>query len=169
MPAQDPGQSFEFYAMRGWTFVGRGLAAYGLAVAIGAVVGRSLPALILAGIVTVALLIAGAALVREVWLPSQATFVEDPTAALSPANLVLGVYVRFPDGHMEPTTLRGVSSVNGSPHEPVTLPDGSVLVTELVDGAQYEPTDLTEGGVWIAIAAGALGAGHAVISRRRPM
>lgn len=169
MPGQDPAQSFEFYAMRGWTFVGRGLAAYAFAVAIGAVVGRSLPALILAGILTVPLLIAGAALIREVWLPAQATLVEDPAAVLSPANLVLGVYARFPDGHLEPTTLRGVSSVNGSPHEPVTLPDGSVLVTKMVGGEQYRTTDLIEGGLWIAIAASVLGAGNAFISRRRPI
>jgi hypothetical protein len=144
MPGQDASQSFQFYAMRGWVLVGRGLVAFGLAVAVGAVIGRALPALILASFLAVALLIGGAAAVREVWLPTQSVLVEDPVAASSPGNLVLGVYARWPDGRMEPTSMRSVSSVNASPHEPVTLPDGSVLVTKLVPGTLFGTADLVD-------------------------
>lgn len=169
MPGQDPSQSFQFYAMRGWAFVGRGLVAYALAVAVGAVIGRALPALILSSVLAVALLIGGAALVREAWLPTQAVLVDDPVVAASPGNLVLGVYARWPDGRMEPTTYGGVSSVGASPHQPVVLPDGSTLVTKLVPGAEYQTADLVEGGMWLLLTCAALGAGYVVVARRRPI
>ena len=169
MPGQDSAQSFQFYAMRGWAFVGRGLVAYAVAVAVGAIIGRALPALILSSVLAVAILVGGAALVRQVWLPAQATLVEDPAVAASPGNLVLGIYARWPDGRIEPTSLGAVSSVGASPHQPVTLFDGSVLVTKLVPGNQYQTTDRIEGGMWLAVAAGALFAGYVVVSRRRPI
>jgi hypothetical protein len=97
------------------------------------------------------------------------TLVEDPAVAVSPGNLVLGIYARWPDGRIEPTSLGGVSSVGASPHQPVTLPDGSVLVTKLVPGNQYQTTDMIEGGMWLALAASALFAAYVVVSRRRPI
>jgi hypothetical protein len=169
MPGQDPSQSFQFYAMRGWTFVGRGLVAYALAVAVGAVVGRALPSLIVSAVLAVALLVGGAALVREVWLLPQATFVDDPVVASSPANLVLGRYARAADGRLEPTSVGGVSSVGASPHDPVRLPDGSVLVTRLVPGSGFQTTDEVEGGMWLLMAAVVLGGAYVVVARRRPI
>jgi hypothetical protein len=169
MPGQEPSQSFQFYAMRGWTFVGRGLVAYALAVAVGAAIGRALPALIVSSVLAVALLVGGAAFVRQVWLPSQATLVQDPVVAASPGNLVLGRYALWPDGRMEPTSISAVSSVGADPHEPVVLPDGSVLVTKLVPGAQYRTIDALEGGMWLAAATASLGVAYVVVSRRRPL
>jgi hypothetical protein len=136
---------------------------------VGAFIGRALPTLILSSVLTVALLIGGAALVRQAWLPTQATVVEDPVVAASPGNLVLGVYARWPDGRMEPTTYGGVSSVGASPHQPVVLSDGSTLVTKLVPGAEYQTADLIEGGMWLLLTCAALGAGYVVVARRRPI
>jgi hypothetical protein len=51
-PGVDPGGTFEHMGIRGWPVAGMALAAFGLALACGAIFGRILPALLLAIVLT---------------------------------------------------------------------------------------------------------------------
>ncbi len=169
MSGHDASQSFQFYGIRGWILVTHGLAAFAIAVLMGSIMGRVLPALILASVVTGAVLMGGAALVRDVWLPTQAVMVDDPVEASLLQNLRLGQFERSPSGGLTPISEGSIGAANSDPHQPIVLPDGSVVVTSLVPGSLYQRTELVESALWAALAAVALGASYLVVVRRRPL
>jgi hypothetical protein len=77
-PGLDPQQSFVGFGMRGVVFAARVVCAFAIAVAAGAVMGRSLPALLVA-VVLASVVIAGSSFAHGQLLASEAILVADGT------------------------------------------------------------------------------------------
>ena len=98
-PQFDPAQSFYDVGARGELLVLRGLAAFALGLAAGVVLGRTLPAILLAA----ALCILGlglAANVRPLWLPREAIALDEMNQATTAVPLFLSGGVVLPDGRI---------------------------------------------------------------------
>ncbi len=96
-PQFDPSQSFYDVGSRGILVVVRGLVAFGLGLAAGVVLGRTLPALLLAG----GLCLVGLALaanVRPYWLPREAVDRAEVDQETQAVPLAFGEGFELPDG-----------------------------------------------------------------------
>ena len=169
--AANPG--FADYTARGWMLPVRALVVLVLAIAIGAMVPRQLPALLLAGAVTLALFV-GLSIGMDVWMTAEAKpipFEEDE-----------GRFGPFSDGprifdvaYREDATGK-VISMNDfyNQHGDVALPDGEsnppgfTQVAIGIPGSEYAPWVLRESAILGGV--GLVGAGLAtlVVARRRP-
>ncbi|MFL5681469.1 MAG: hypothetical protein ACJ77B_12805 [Chloroflexota bacterium] len=162
-PDLDPANSFAEMGARGAVLAARAVFVFALAVPIGAVMGRMLPALIVAGIVTYIGLSGGASVHQRI-LRSEAV----PLDTAGPGDLQFDQRFRLPDGRL--VTYDEVAQYDPPPTDPnfsgqwPTLP----MVTIAVPGSRYHDYELREvavlaGGSLVALMATAL-----IISRRRP-
>jgi len=168
--AANPG--FADYTARGWMLPVRALAVLMLAIAVGAMVPRQLPALLLAGAATLALFV-GLTIGMDAWMTAEAKPI--------PFN-ESGRFGPFEDGprifdvaYREDATGR-VISMNDfyNTHGDVALPDGEsdppgfTQVAIGIPGSQYAPWVLRESAILGGLAVVAGGLATLVVARRRP-
>jgi hypothetical protein len=167
-PGTDTEASFLWYGRRGILVAVRGAAWLAVGLAVGAVVGRSLPALLLGAVLAIALFV-GALSAIEAWESAVAV----PATSLPATGLVLDVRVRAPDGRLitfaeadAEHVIPGDEFAGGqSPPEGYRL--GQVVPIQ-IPGTDY--------GLWVARESAILGgvamifglAAFAVVQRRRP-
>lgn len=84
--------------LHGWPVIGRALAAFSVGLLVGATVGRSLPALIVAAVVCVGLVMLGGAL-HEAWYQANSEVVGD-TTSVGDNSYFASVWLG-PDGHVD--------------------------------------------------------------------
>ncbi|HEX5465206.1 MAG TPA: hypothetical protein VFW92_00875 [Candidatus Limnocylindrales bacterium] len=157
-PLAHPWTSFTDDGLRGPILVGRGLLTFGVAVLVGALMGRQLPALIVAGVVTIALLTAAdmgrGAIVRGVATAVRA----DQTPASG--SLFVAQAVRATDGSLQATN----DIVIGSDGQ---LPNGQEIVTLIVPGDKAPLVDGTQAATFGGLGLIFIGLTGLVVDRRR--
>lgn len=177
-PNQQLASDFTWYGQRGPLIVVRGLAALGLGVAIGALIGRALPGLLVAAFASV-LLFTAISLGMDRWNAAEA--VAQPYGVSDPSALQLGQRVELPDGQvvgdaylasMDNILIDGDGSVYSRFDPETGLPDRSSLVghyRELVlPGERYPQVVARESAAVGATALLVLLAAAGIVRRRRP-
>jgi hypothetical protein len=100
-PHLDPYRNFELFGLRGLVIPAAALLAFGLAVLAGAILGRQLPTLLVAGLLLVPALL-GASVLSDTWLQGEAeiTVIEHPDQPFSWTDGArsLDSLIRTPDG-----------------------------------------------------------------------
>jgi hypothetical protein len=98
-PWTDPARSFDGFGGRGVVFAARVVFVFAIAVAAGALIGRSLPALLVT-IVVAAVGISGGSFVHGEWLATEAVLVADETGAGVRGALYIDQRLRDPSGNV---------------------------------------------------------------------
>jgi hypothetical protein len=178
-PAQHLATDFTWYGQRGPLIVMRGLAALGLGVAIGALIGRALPGLLVAAFGS-ALVFTAISLGMDRWNASQA--VPQPYGVEHDASaLQLGQQVELLDGEvvgdaylasLDNILIDGDGSLYAQFDPDTGLPDRSSLVGHyrqlVLPGARYPEIIVRESAVNGGAAVLALLVAAGVVRRRRP-
>lgn len=170
-PDADLSRSFESFGFRGLLVASRAVFVFAVAVSVGAVLGRSLPALIVAVVVAV-LGITGGERIHQAILTGEAVVLEADQS--SAGDFVIGQRFRLPDGRVvgweeieqfDPQPQPDANGVfppdaDSWPHEP--------QVTLAVPGERYRFVEMREaaalaGGSLVALAIAAF-----AVNRRRP-
>lgn len=163
---EDPAASFTLYGARGGLLASRAAFIFAVAVVVGAVVGRALPALILAGLIGTIGLAGGEAVHQNLILRNEAIAVPmsfDDSGNFGRGNLYFDTVFQLPDGSLvgwEYFGDQGPYDDEGNPLYP--------MFSMVVPGSQYRFVEAREalvlgGGTLVAL----LLAGF-VVSRRRP-
>jgi ABC-type transport system involved in multi-copper enzyme maturation permease subunit len=170
-PGMDPTNSFQSFGFRGLLVASRAVFVFAIAVAVGAVLGRSLPALIVSVVVAV-LGITGGERVHQQILEGEAVVLESQQS--SPGDFYIAQKFRLPDGSLvgwdqiEQYDPQPQPDANGNfppdadtwPHEP--------MVSIVVPAERYRFVETREaaalaGGTVAAVAIAAF-----AVNRRRP-
>jgi hypothetical protein len=168
--AANPG--FADYTARGWMLPVRALVVFVLAIAVGAMVPRQLPALLLAGAVTLALFV-GLTIGMDVWMTAEARPMPfNESSRFGPFSDGPRI---FDVAYREDATGK-VISMNDfyNQHGDVALPDGEsnppgfTQVAIGIPGDQYWTWALRESAVLGALALVGGGLATFVVTRRRP-
>ncbi|HET7026746.1 MAG TPA: hypothetical protein VFI28_03545, partial [Candidatus Limnocylindrales bacterium] len=172
-PQFDPAQSFTDVGARGALLVVRGLVAFGLGLAAGAVFGRTLPAVIVAGGLCL-LGLAAADVARPAWLPREAVAREELDGATAANPLAFGEGFRLPDGRLltfdESASLRPPDArVIDSPDYALWLfHSGWQRVFIGISGTHFGDVELRETAASGLVALAGLVAAFVAVRRRRP-
>jgi hypothetical protein len=165
-PGSDMANSFAGFGTRGVVVAARVTFVLAIGVAVGAVMGRMLPALILtAAIATVGL--AGGSLVHGKILASEAVFVDGEWGNGNSGDLFIDQRIRAPGGDM--LTWDQLYAIAPPPEDGSDWPPaGYTFVSLVVPGERYRFVEAREvaalaGGSLVALAIGAL-----AVRRRRP-
>jgi hypothetical protein len=168
-PLADPGSSFADGGVRGSVFVLRGVMAFGVGLVAGALIGRQLPALIVALALALVVLVGFEAGVGS-WKMALAVWRPESSSASGAGDLVLNqAYRDRATGTIvdENTVIQLAPQVNGGADS-----DWINAHYELVDlrlaGDQYQLVAVGESGALGGIALLFLGAGLVVVNRRSP-
>jgi hypothetical protein len=162
-PGLDISNAFANFGFRGVVLAARAIFVFGLALLVGAVMGRALPALIVAGILAF-VGITGGTMVHQRILQSEAVPVENP----APGDIQMEQRFRLPDG-----TLIGwpqLEQYDPQPQDPnftgqwPTLP----MVTFGVPGTRYGEVQVREVLVLLGGTLATLAMTAFVVRRRRP-
>jgi hypothetical protein len=169
-PGMDVANSFQSFGFRGLLVASRAVFVFAVAVAVGAVLGRSLPALIVSVVVAV-VGITGGERVHQQILEGEAIVLESQQT--SPGDFYVAQKFRLPDGR-----LVGWDEIQQYDPQPVPDANGNVvfdgdwpkepMVTLAVPAARYRFVETREaaalgGGTLVAIAIAAF-----AVNRRRP-
>ena len=172
-----PGEDFTWYGRRGALVAVRGLAALGIGVALGALIGRTLPALLAAAFVSVAIF-TGVSLGMDRWNETDAT--AQPYGLDRGGALVLGTRVELASGELvswEEMSARGLNveaiDTDGQLYANVdAMNRGEAPIgwdrELLLPGRLYPLIVLRESAVLGAVTLLALVAGLFVVKLRRP-
>ena len=182
LPALQLDSDFTWYGRRGWLIVARGLAALGIGVLLGAVVGRLLPAMLTAAFVSV-LVFVGLSLGMDRWLEADAVLVPamNGNAASEVGERSLGWRIELLDGRVvTPEELyrqQGNININEDiDGRPYSSPAGTLRPENvigwsrelLVPGRLFRQIVLQESAVASALGLLLLLGAAAVVTRRRP-
>jgi hypothetical protein len=165
-PGLDPALSFYNGSSHGLTPVAAGLVVFAAAVFVGSVVGRVLPALIVASVLGL-VLVSGVFASESVWFPGQTVIVEARAASTEYRGAYgLNVVVQLSSGEFKPQMdfnmdFDSQGNVTG-------LPPGAALVERLIPGTRHPFIDAVEATAMGAMAAFLLAATAFVVRRRRP-
>jgi hypothetical protein len=176
-------RDFTWYGRRDWLIVVRGVAALGIGVLVGAVVGRMLPAL-LAGAFASVLVFAGVSLAMDRWNQTL-TVVVDPSAisdgaAVTEGSLGMGGAIELPSGELVPWAEVAMDVQFGDASgalytrfdEETGEPDPESFVgwdrSFIVPGHRYREVLARESAVVGAVGLVAVAAALLVVRRRRP-
>lgn len=159
----DPG--FEDWWSRGPQVAVRAAAVFGIALAVGALLGRQLPAVLVTGGVTLGLFLA-AFFILDGWMHAAA----EPVA-IAPTTIVSGKI--YGSGWRDDATgeLLGDEEMAFEEDEldEFGMPRGYTMIFYMVPSERYGEFVLREAGVFAAAAAAALAVGVLVTQRRRPV
>jgi hypothetical protein len=160
-PGVDLGASFRDTGTRGPVIIARALAAFGVAVLAGAVLGRTLPALLLAmaGIAAVSV---GSSLGQDIWLRAEAYPIPD-TASVDDA-FIRDVAFVLPDGRLVDwdTAWTELTDPNSSPMD--AFPQRYIGIP----GTLAPEKRAREAAIILAVGLVAAALATAVVERRRP-
>jgi hypothetical protein len=159
-PNEDMANSFTGFGLRGGLVASRAAFIFAIAVAVGAVIGRSLPAVIIAGLIVTIGLVGGERVNQKI-LASEA--VPLPFEQTTSADLYVEQRFQLPDGSLVGWEYFGDSGgydANGEPLYP--------MINLVVPGTRYHMAELREalalaGGTLVALLIAGL-----VVARRRP-
>jgi hypothetical protein len=172
-------RDFTWIGRRDWLIVARGVAALGIGVLVGAVVGRQLPGLLAAAFASV-LVFTGVSFAMDRWNEAEAEVVPGMNGGIGSQTdgaLLLGSRVMLPSGELATWADLAVDEIyqdmDGRLYDGDPLgPNAPALIGEerqfVIRGERYPAVLLRESGVLLGLGAMvALGAA-AVVRRRRP-
>jgi hypothetical protein len=144
----------------------RATFVFAIGVAVGAVMGRMLPALIVTAVIAYVGL-AGGMHVHGKILANEAVFVDDETGAGVPGALYIEQRIRMPDGRV--VTWEELNVLVSFPDDGSDWPPaGYTYVALVVPGERYRQTELREVAALAGGSLVALGIGAFAVRRRRP-
>ncbi len=167
----DPRASLEDYGLRGLPVVMRGVAVFALAVLVGAVVGRQLPALIvsvvLAGLVTFALLGVFPFGAPSIWVAADTS---GSPQIISSRDRWIGYGYQAPDGTVYSFAEAAAQAPDQTSEDARDqwLSEHFTAVANVVTGDHITEIELRESAVLAVFTILAIGASLIVVARRRP-
>lgn len=159
-PALDVSAAFPNFGFRGVVLAGRAVFVFCLAVALGAILGRTLPAVILVGVVAIAGIGAGSDLHRLL-LASEAVPMSEE--AWDGSDLFIEQRFRLPDGSLVSWDHFNAEDTYDDVGDPIYP-----MVMMAVPGERYRFAETVQAGVLAGGSAIALLVGGFVVGRRRP-
>jgi hypothetical protein len=164
---EDPAASFSLFGARGVLLAARAAFIFGVAVLVGAVLGRSLPALIVTALIVTIAIAGGEGLHHEFILRNEAVAIpvdmEGEGSTSGRGDLYIDTRWQLPDG-----SLVGYEAFpDSSPYDG----DGNLLYpmfTLVIPGSQYRFVEAREALALAAAAIVTLLAAGVVVARRRP-
>ena len=165
-PGQDLSNSFDGYGARGGLLASRALFIFAVAVAAGAIIGRALPAVILAAVIA-GVGLWGGLMVEDRVLATEAVAVEvdvnDEFGGFRPGDRYIDQRFRLPDG-----SLVGYEYFGGNdPYDAFGNPTYP-MVNLVIPGTQYRFVEAREAIALGAVSVAFLLLAAAVVVRRRP-
>jgi ABC-type transport system involved in multi-copper enzyme maturation permease subunit len=172
-PNDDVAGSFMWYGRRGLLVAVRGVAWFAIGLAVGARLGRSLPGLLAAGALVVALFI-GTTVGISAWQSSVASPLPAGVVPNYGTALIVDTAARLPDGRL--ISLRAlppdlqvlISDVQPPPGD---VPEGAIWVQEVpiqIPGTDYPLWVARESGIFTGLALIGLALTYLVVRIRRP-
>lgn len=161
----DLSRSFDGYGMRGGLLASRAIFVFAVAVAVGSIIGRALPALILAGLIA-AIGLTGGIEVHQRMLQGEAVAIpmsQDGSVSGSSGDLFIDQKFQLPDGSLVSWNYfpnGDPFDQNGNPRYP--------MVSIVIPGERYRLVEARESLVLGGGSLGFLLLGGIVVSRRRP-
>jgi hypothetical protein len=169
-------RSWTWFDQRGMLVPARAAALLGIGVLVGALVGRTLPGLLVAGVMSWGIF-AGTTTAMDGWRATDAIDIAWDSAGALESAYVIDVRVRAPDGRLlsfaEADAEQIVPAMFTNPTEEgyEEPPAGYRYGTEVaraVPGVEYRKWVLRESAVWVSMSAVAEGLALAAVRRRRP-
>jgi len=162
------GLSFADAGGHGFAIVLRGLAAFALALVVGAVVGRTLPAVIVSATLIAAVAFAGGVL-KDQWLEREVVYLPSNVNAYTlPGGVLMGSMSRATDGRVVPDEEAYALAPSGE--DPlVWVAENFEGVYAAVPGTEYPRYAMVEGVAVGALTVLAIITTIAVVERRRPV
>jgi ABC-type transport system involved in multi-copper enzyme maturation permease subunit len=167
-PGVDPAQSFEHLGTRGGVVAAEALAFFGLALLVGSILGRVLPALLLS-LALIAGSFVGVTLLSEAMLRTETVLVQGADFETSgpPPGRVVDYRVRTPDGVIR--TWDEAYNIYGSVMETENGPPPDFKTIWLINPGQMYPLVVARMSVIFgAIGLASIVLAFAVVERRRP-
>ena len=166
-PGLDPALSFYNGSSHGLTPVAAGLVVFAAAVFAGSVVGRVLPALIVASVLGL-VLVSGVFASENLWFPGQTEIVDARTASTGyPGAYGLDQKIQLASGELR--SLMDFNNLDFDAEGNVTgLPVGAAFVALIIPGTRHPFIDAAEASAMAAMTALLLAAAAFVVRRRRP-
>ena len=165
-PRTDVTANFSGYGFRGVVLAARAAFVFAIGVAVGAVMGRMLPALIVTAIVAYVGLAGGMSVHGKI-LASEAVLVDDAAGAGVPGAMHFDQRIRTPDGRV--VTWDELSALVPFPEDGSDWPPaGYTYVSLVVPGERYRFVEAREVGALAGGSLVALGIGAFAVRRRRP-
>lgn len=161
-PGTDPANSFDGFGERGGLIAARSVFIFAIAVLVGALLGRTLPALIVAALVA-SVGISGGENVHSRIIRSEAIVV--PDAQVRPGDRWVDQQFQLPDGRLVGWD---VMEQLDPPKPDVEWIPKYPMVTIIVPGTRYRFVEAREAGALLGGSIVALGLGGLVVTRRRP-
>lgn len=163
-PWTDPARSFDGFGSRGIVFAARVVFVFAIAVAAGALIGRSLPALIVAAVIAV-VAIAGGTLVHGKWLATEAVAIDDPAGNGIRGSLFVEQLLRDPSGSL----LTWDEAYAQAPPDMEEWPPAGWTFVSIVVPPEHAPFASAREVVALSLASIAfLGLAGSSVTRRRP-
>ncbi len=163
-PYVDPLLSFDNESSRGLEVVAIGFMVFAAAVLVGSVMGRVLPALIVAAVLGLVLTVTSF-VAEATWIPSQAVMV-DETSGNYDGAILLDQFVRLPSGDLVSVLERPFEvDANGNSIWP---PEGSTIVNRLVPGSCHPFVEAVDSAGMTAVSSVLLVVTAFEVRRRRP-
>lgn len=169
----NPWLSFDDASLHGPILVAKGLAAYGIGLAVGALLGRTLPAVILATAVVWIALAGTGTVARSLWMHAEGpshTVAADPNGEVLafPGGYITGSGVRTPDGRVVTDEEAYQLVPAGEPDPDAWVAAHLTRVYFGVPGDLFPAWDAAETAGYGAVAVLAVGGAFLVVRRRRP-
>jgi hypothetical protein len=164
-PGIDLGHSFVGFRWRGPLVAVEALLVASIALAVGAILGRMVPTIVLSLILILGLTIAVDKVERTTLL-SEAVISDGQSFSWSDTNLNLESRVKFPDGQI--LTYEEAFLTRPEMNEPWTDQPPYQDVVFYVPGSRYHEVELREGLALAVLTLGFVGLGGLAVVRRRP-
>lgn len=161
-PGTDPANSFDGFGQRGGLIAARSMFIFAIAVLVGAMVGRTLPALIVAALVAYVGL-GGGEDVHDRIIRSEAIVV--PEGQVHPGDRWVDQQFQLPDGRLVGWDV--VEQLDPPKPDVEWIPKYP-MVAIIVPGTRYRFVEAREAGALLGGSIVALGLGALVVTRRRP-
>jgi len=164
----DPWQNFEALGLRGPAIAGAALLVFGVAVLVGGVVGRQLPALLISGAV-IGFAVYGAFAVSEALVKADAEVAASDQVAIG--DKFLDTLIRTPEGEYitwNEAYERYGSAVDEVSYEGTSTSSGLSVVIQYVPGERYPAAVARLSGLLGLGGVAALALTFLVVHRRRP-
>jgi ABC-type transport system involved in multi-copper enzyme maturation permease subunit len=169
----NPWLNFDDASLHGPILVAKGLAAYGIGVTVGSLLGRTLPAVILAAAVIWIGLAGTGTVARSLWMQSEGPHhivVADPNGDVLafPGGYITGSGLRTPDGQIL-TDEEGYALVPAGEQDPYAWVTAHLThIYYGVPGDLFPAWDAAETTGYGAVGALAVGVAFLVVRQRRP-
>jgi hypothetical protein len=166
-PRTDVFQSFASFGGRGGVLAARATFVFAIGVAVGAVLGRTLPALLVTAVIGWVAL-AGGSHVHGLWLAAEAVYVDDETGAGLPGAMFIDQRLRDPSGRVLTWDEAYAAMPPDAADDAEFPPAGWSYVTLLVPGERYPFVQAREVAALGGASLVAVGIAAGAVARRRP-